>query len=98
MMELPEETAATEVIADRGYDSDEIRDGLEDAEFEVVIPCRRNRTETKTYNATKYRLRNEAERLINRLKRLRRLATRHEKLGPVLLAVVHVGCILSIIA
>jgi hypothetical protein len=77
MRELPDETTAREVIADRGDDSDEIRDGLEDAE---------------------YKLRNEAERLINRLKRLRRLATRYEKLGCVFLAVVHVGRILSIIA
>jgi transposase len=98
MLELPEETAATAVIADRGYDSDAIRDGLEDAEFEVVIPARKNRKEPRPHDAAKYKLRNEAERLINRLKRLRRLATRYEKLGSVFLAVIHVGCILSIIA
>jgi len=98
MLEIPEETSATAVIADRGYDSDEIREGLEDAAFEVVIPSRRNRVDPKKHDATKYKLRNEAERLINRLKRLRRLATRYEKLATVFLAVVHVGCILSIIA
>jgi len=98
MMELPEETAATTMVADKAYDSDEIREGLEDAEFEVVIPSRSNRKDPKAYDKAKYKLRNQAERLINRLKRLRRLATRYEKLACTFLAVVHIGCILSIIA
>jgi transposase len=98
MMELPEHTAATAVVADRAYDSNAIREDLEDAGFEVVIPSRSNRNAPKAYDLAKYKLRNQAERLINRLKRLRRLATRYEKLACTYLALVHVGCILSILA
>lgn len=98
MMEIPEETGATAVVADKAYDSDEIRDELEDAGFEVVIPSRSNRNAPRAYDKAKYKLRNQAERLINRLKRLRRLATRYEKLACTFLAVVHLGCILSILA
>lgn len=98
MMDVPEQTTATAVVADRAYDSDAIRDDLEQAGFEVVIPSRSNRKEPKAYDKAKYKLRNQAERLINRLKRLRRLATRYEKLACTFLAVVHIGCILSILA
>lgn len=98
MLELPENTAAETVVADKAYDSDAIREDLEDAGFEAVIPPKKNRVDPKAYDKAKYKLRNQAERLINRLKRLRRLATRYEKLACTFLAVVHVGCILSILA
>jgi hypothetical protein len=39
-------------------------------------------------------LRNKVERLINRLKQARRIATRHEKRGDNYLAMVHIGMIL----
>jgi transposase len=37
------------------------------------------------------------ERLVNRLKRMRRVATRYEKLGSVFLAMVHIAYIASIL-
>lgn len=97
MADVPDETAADELIADRSYDSDRIRRDLEVAGFEVVIPPRKNRVAPPPYDAEKYKKREKAERLINRLKRLRRVATRYEKLGSVFLAMVHLACIASIL-
>jgi transposase len=97
MREVPEETAATAIVADRAYDSDEIRKDLADAGFEIVIPTKRNRKEPIPHNKEKYKTREKAERLVNRLKRLRRVATRYEKLGSVFLAMVHIACIASIL-
>lgn len=42
---------------------------------------------------TAYRSRNAIERLINRLKQFRRIATRYEKLAANYLAMVHVAAI-----
>ena len=41
-----------------------------------------------------YRLRNRVERLINRFKQARRIATRYEKRGINYLAMLHIGMIL----
>jgi transposase len=97
LCDVPEETAATAVVADRSYDSDTIRAGLADAGFEVVIPAKRNRVDPPPHDAEVYKEREKAERLVSRLKRMRRVATRYEKLGGVFLAMVHVACVASIL-
>jgi transposase len=97
LCDVPDETAATAVVADRSYDSDAIRADLTAAGLEAVIPARRNRVDPPPYDAEAYKEREKAERLVNRLKRMRRVATRYERLGPVFLAMVHVACIASIL-
>lgn len=97
LCEVPDETAATAVVADRAYDSDAIRADLAAAGFEAVIPARRNRVDPPPHDAEAYKEREQAERLVNRLKRMRRVATRYEKLGSVFLAMVHIACIASIL-
>lgn len=97
MCELPDETGAEAVVADRSYDSDVIRADLAAAGLEAVIPARRNRVDPPSHDARRYRERGQAERLVGRLKRMRRVATRYEKLGSVFLAMVHVACIASIL-
>ena len=97
MCDVPDETDAEAVVADRAYDSDAIRSGLEEAGFEVVIPARRNRVDPPPHDAEKYKEREKAERLVSRLKRMRRVATRYEKLGSVFLAMVHIACVASIL-
>ena len=88
---------AVEVVADRGYDSNEIRNGLEDAEFKVTIPSRCSRVEPIPHDEESYKGRNLVERAVARLKRLRRTATRYDKLGSMFLAMVHVSCIANAI-
>lgn len=84
---------AAEVVADRAYDSDAIRDGLADAEIKTTIPSRRGRIAPIPHDAESYKERNLVERAVGRLKRMRRTATRYDKLGAVFLAMVHLSCI-----
>ena len=95
MWDLPDETAATAVVADRAYDGDAIRADLAGAGLGAVIPSRRNRVEPIPHDAGAYEGREEAERLNSRVKRMRRVATRYEKLGSVFLAMMHVSCVAS---
>jgi transposase len=101
MCDLDEDTAARMeaevVVADCAYDSDAIRAGLQDAGYQAVIPSNRRRSKPIPHDPEQYKEREKAERLVSRLKRLRRVATRYEKLGCVFLAMVHVACITSIL-
>jgi transposase len=97
LCDVPDETAATEVVADRAYDSDEIRTDLQAAGFTSVIPSRKNRKNPPEYDREAYKEREKVKRLTNRLKRMRRVATRYDKLGAVFLAMVHIAAIASIL-
>jgi putative transposase len=67
------------VVADRGYDADDILRRIQEAGAEVVIPPKSDRIEQREYNEELYRERNEVERFFGRLKLNRRIATRYEK-------------------
>lgn len=92
MMNLPEDCAATEVVADRAFDSDGIRNDLDEAGFHANIPSTANRTKPIPHDPQAYKERNKVERLVSRLKRMRRIATRYEQLACVFLAFVHIAC------
>jgi len=77
------------VIADKGYDSDPLRELLAARQVEVVIPSRRNRKQPRDYDKERYRERNIVERFINRLKWYRRIATRYDKLARRYIAFLH---------
>jgi transposase len=49
--------------------------------MQVTIPRRSTEPHTGRFDQQGYRLRNRVERLINRLKQCRRVATRYEKLA-----------------
>ncbi len=66
-------------LADRGYDADAIRDEIEAAGVEAVIPAKTNRRNPAPHDRAKYRWRNQIERLFNKLKNWRRIATRYDK-------------------
>jgi transposase len=67
------------LFADKGYDADAIRKELPQAGIEAVIPAKRNRKEPAPHDAEKYKWRNLIERLFNKLKNWRRIATRYDK-------------------
>ncbi|GBQ52307.1 transposase [Komagataeibacter oboediens DSM 11826] len=67
------------LLADKGYDADLIREELAKAEIEAVIPSKSNRRNPVPHDKTKYRWRNLVERLFNKLKNWRRVATRYDK-------------------
>jgi transposase len=81
------------LLADRGYDSDAIRQDARDRGAAPEIPTKRNRIVQYSVNRRVYALRNRIERCFNRLKNSRRVATRYDQddtsfLGFVLLAAI----------
>jgi transposase len=85
------------VIADKGYDSDELVRSIEARGAEAVIPPRSNRKAPRVIDRHTYKERNRAERFINRIKRNRRVATRYEKTARNFLAFVHVASIMVLL-
>jgi transposase len=67
------------LLADRGYDADVIREEIAKAGVEAVIPAKVNRRAPAPHDRNKYRWRNLVERLFNKLKNWRRVATRYDK-------------------
>lgn len=78
------------IIADRGYDSDHIRDDVEKRGGTPVIPGRKNRKDEIPLDRFVYALRNRIERCINKLKCARRLATRYDKTAASYLAIIQI--------
>lgn len=68
------------VVADKGYDSDELVNFIRQRHAKAVIPPRRNRLHRRRYDRAAYRDRNQIERFFCRLKQFRRIATRYDKL------------------
>lgn len=66
-------------LADRGYDADAIREEIAKADVEAVIPAKSNRRTPIPHDRAKYKWRNLVERLFNKLKNWRRVATRYDK-------------------
>jgi transposase len=66
------------LLADKGYDSDDIRGEVRARGGTPEIPTKRNRRVQYTVNRTLYAMRNRIERFFNRLKENRRVATRYD--------------------
>ena len=69
------------ILADKGYDSDAFVQSVSDSGAAAVIPPRKNRVEGRDYDKTIYKERNQVERLFQKLKHYRRIATRYERLA-----------------
>lgn len=67
------------LLADRGYDSDALRDKLQERGTEAVIPGKKNRLKQVEYDTHIYKERKVIERFFNRIKHFRRVATRYDK-------------------
>jgi len=67
------------IIGDKAYSSRHIRQYARRHGMRITIPRRSNEHRSGPFDPAIYRLRNRVERLINRLKQFRRLATRYEK-------------------
>ena len=82
------------VVGDKGYSSQDNRAYLRRRGMAYTIPRRANEQRGGPFDDAVYRMRNRVERLINRLKQYRRIATRYEKLAENYLAMIHIGSIL----
>ena len=67
----------TELVADKGYDTDAFRSFLKERGIKTVIPGKSNRKKRIRYDKVAYKGRNVIERCFCRLKDWRRIATRY---------------------
>jgi transposase len=67
------------VAADKAYSSRKTREYLCRRGIGIVIPRKSNEKHRGKFNKAAYKQRNQVERLRNRLKQFRRVATRYEK-------------------
>ena len=81
------------VLADKAYDSNEIRALLQDQGCDPCIPGRSNRIRPVPYDAHLYKARAEVECTFNLLKQFRRFATRYEKTMRNYAAIVSLACV-----
>ncbi len=89
---------AEHVIADKGYDSNELVAAIEAGGAEAAIPPRSDRKEEREYDKHLYKDRNLIERFINRAKQCRRIATRYEKTARNYLAFWQLASIMILLA
>ncbi len=67
------------MLADKGYDGDDVRSSLLIKGILPVIPPRANRKDPAACDFHAYKDRNCIERMFNKLKQSRRIATRYDK-------------------
>ncbi len=79
------------LVGDMGYDADRIREELLVRGVLPVIPPNPVRKERAPLDRELYRLRNRVERLVNRLKQFRAVATRYDKTAESFLAFVQLA-------
>jgi transposase len=76
---LPCLPTAKSLTADRGYDSNWLRQALLERGIEPCIPPKRNRKLRLPYNQALYKKRYPIENMFGRLKDWRRIATRYDR-------------------
>jgi transposase len=87
---LPEPSV---LLADRGYDSDKVRETMEARNVVPVIPMRKSRKLRVAVDRTLNRLRNLVERSFNKLKNARRVTTRYDKTAESFLGFIDITSI-----
>jgi transposase len=90
---LIEGIAAGVLLADRGYDSNEIVAAAIRSGMQVCIPPKRNRKVQREYDVYLYKLRHLVENAFLLLKRWRGIATRYAKYTASFVAAVQIRCI-----
>jgi putative transposase len=80
---------AKKLLADKAYDSAELRKKLKEQGTKPVIPNKRNRKQPFSFSRKAYRKRHRIENAFCRLKDFRRIATRYDRLAVNFVAAVH---------
>jgi Transposase and inactivated derivatives len=83
---------ASYLLADRGYDSNNLLEAASTAGLEVVIPPKKNRRIQRWYDKGLYRVRHLIENAFLHLKRWRGIATRYAKTLASFVAAVQIRC------
>jgi transposase len=82
------------LVGDKGYSTEKVRGYLRRRGIGIVLPHRADQRASSLFDRRVYRERNRIERLINRLKQFRRIATRYEKRAANYLAMLAVAAML----
>jgi transposase len=88
------------LVADKGYDSNEVREALEDRGIEPVIPARKNNKKATHQDGRclrRYRNRWIVERTNAWIQNFRRLTIRYERRIDIYRSLVHMGCALIVL-
>jgi transposase len=85
----------TALLADKGYDGDDLRADIAERGATPVIPNKSNRKTPHPFDPNAYKGRNVIERSFSRLKDFRRIATRYDKLARNFLAVVLIAALVA---
>ena len=80
-----------QMLGDKGYDSEAVRNNIEERGSEAAIPSTATRKVQHAVDKALYALRNRIERFFNRAKNSRRVATRYDKLAANFLAMVQLA-------
>ena len=83
------------ILADKAYDTDDLRAFLDDIGLGCCIPPKENRVDPVPFDKQKYKKRHRVEHAFQRLKEFRAIATRYEKLASTFLGLVTLGSILQ---
>jgi transposase len=82
---------ADHVIADKAYDAHAILDHVEAIGARPIIPKRSQMNRARDFDPLIYKRRNVIERAIGKLKQLRRIATRYDRLPENYLASLYLA-------
>jgi transposase len=91
---LLEKAESRGLLADKAYDSNDLRNALAAQGCSAVIPSTASRARRLPYDKELYKARSEIECTFGLLKQARRFATRYEKTLRNYAAVVALGCTL----
>ena len=84
---------ATYLIADKGYDAEQIRIYAQNKDMITIIPMRSNsKRSNKEFDKYLYQLRHLVENAFARLKHFRAIATRFDKLARNYQSMIYIAC------
>lgn len=85
-------TQAEAILADKAYDADErMRNKLHEKGCEIIIPFKRNRLNTQSYDQEVYKTRHLIENFFAKLKQYRGIATRYDKTSQNFLGAIYLA-------
>jgi transposase len=84
---------AESLLADKGYDTDEVINQAISNKMKFVIPPKRNRKVQRVFDKELYKLRHLVENAFLRIKNWRGIATRYAKNSSSFLAAVQIRCL-----
>ena len=91
--DLIKDTGAQYLLADRGYDTNEIIETAQGAGMKVIIPPKKARKVLREYDKNAYKLRHIIENTFLKLKQWRGIATRYVKNLQSMIAAIQIRCI-----